>query len=87
MNLNFFDGMFGEMSMNYYSPYRRPDLLLNLSVYSNELSIVTFHASKYDMGISPLPQLIDGDHHCFYRTYEHADYNRHDLNNKLEVGK
>ncbi|XP_057866446.1 codeine O-demethylase [Cryptomeria japonica] len=51
------------------------------------LSIATFHAPSYDVELGPLHQLIDEDHPRLYKNYNHADYNRHYVTNKLNGKK
>ena len=54
---------------------------------TERLSVVTFHAPRFDADIGPLPQFIDDAHPCLYKTYKHAEYNRHYISNKLEGKK
>ncbi|GLJ26834.1 hypothetical protein SUGI_0524210 [Cryptomeria japonica] len=54
---------------------------------NERLSIVTFHAPSYDVELGPLPQFIDEDRPRLYKSYKHADYNRHYLTNKLNGKK
>ena len=54
---------------------------------TERLSVVTFHAPRFDAGIGLLPQFIDDAQPCLYRTYKHPEYKRHYISNKLEGKK
>ncbi|XP_010259688.1 PREDICTED: protein SRG1-like [Nelumbo nucifera] len=53
----------------------------------DRLSIVTFYAPSYEIELGPLPELVDDNHPCLYRTYYHGEYNRHYVTNKLQGKK
>ncbi|ERN16958.1 protein SRG1 [Amborella trichopoda] len=53
----------------------------------DRLSIVTFYAPSYNINIGPLPRFIDDKNLAKYRTYNHGDYSRYYVTNKLEGKK
>ncbi|OVA04329.1 Oxoglutarate/iron-dependent dioxygenase [Macleaya cordata] len=53
----------------------------------DRLSIVTFYAPSYEIDICPLPELIDVNQPCMYRRYNHGEYSKHYISNKLEGKK
>ncbi|XP_077218955.1 protein LATERAL BRANCHING OXIDOREDUCTASE 1-like [Tasmannia lanceolata] len=53
----------------------------------DRLSIVTFYAPRYDLELGPLPELVDETHPPMYRRYNHGEYSRHYVTNKLKGKK
>ncbi|KAK4775775.1 hypothetical protein SAY87_023736 [Trapa incisa] len=53
----------------------------------DRLSIVTFYAPSYEVELGPMPELVDEDNPCRYKRYNHGEYNKHYLANKLEGKK
>ncbi|KAE8736056.1 putative pentatricopeptide repeat-containing protein [Hibiscus syriacus] len=51
---------------------------------NDRLSIVTFYAPSYDIELSPMPELVDEKNPCRYRRYNHGEYNKHYVTNKLQ---
>ncbi|KAL5701139.1 Protein LATERAL BRANCHING OXIDOREDUCTASE 1 [Ranunculus cassubicifolius] len=52
--------------------------------HRDRLSIVTFYAPSYDIDLGPLPELIDENRPCMYRNYNHGEYSKHYVTNKLQ---
>ncbi|KAG9443738.1 hypothetical protein H6P81_015078 [Aristolochia fimbriata] len=50
----------------------------------DRLSIVTFYAPSYEIELGPLPEFVDKNHPRMYRRYNHGEYSRHYINNKLD---
>ncbi|XP_077239922.1 protein LATERAL BRANCHING OXIDOREDUCTASE 1-like [Tasmannia lanceolata] len=50
----------------------------------DRLSVVTFYAPSYEIELGPLPEFIDKNRPCKYRRYNHGEYSRHYITNKLE---
>ncbi|KAI3821966.1 hypothetical protein L1987_09545 [Smallanthus sonchifolius] len=53
----------------------------------DRLSIVTFYAPSYEVEIGPMQEMIDESNPCKYRRYNHGEYSRHYVTNKLEGKK
>ncbi|KAK1291350.1 Protein SRG1 [Acorus calamus] len=53
----------------------------------DRLSLVTFYAPSYDVELGPLPEFVDENRPCMYRKYNHGDYSRHYVTNRLEGKK
>ncbi|RZC52483.1 hypothetical protein C5167_020907 [Papaver somniferum] len=53
----------------------------------DRLSIVTFYAPSYEIELGPLPEFIDMTRPCMYRRYNHGEYSKHYVTNKLEGKK
>ncbi|XP_057959652.1 protein SRG1 [Malania oleifera] len=53
----------------------------------DRLSIVTFYAPSYETQISPIPELVDETNLPKYRTYNHGEYSKHYVTNKLQGKK
>ncbi|VFQ64662.1 unnamed protein product [Cuscuta campestris] len=54
----------------------------------DRLSIVTFYAPSYEIELGPLPGLVDQTHNPpKYKRYNHGDYSRHYVTNKLQGKK
>ncbi|KAF9604476.1 hypothetical protein IFM89_006798 [Coptis chinensis] len=50
----------------------------------DRLSIVTFYAPSYEIELGPLPELINDNRPCMYRKYNHGEYSKHYVTNKLQ---
>ncbi|KAF5207696.1 Dmr6-like oxygenase [Thalictrum thalictroides] len=55
--------------------------------HKDRLSIVTFYAPSYEIDLGPLPQLIDENRPCMYKNYNHGEYSKHYVTNKLQGKK
>lgn len=53
----------------------------------DRLSIVTFYAPSYDIEIGPMPELVDENEPCKYRSYNHGEYSKHYVSNRLQGKK
>lgn len=53
----------------------------------DRLSIVTFYAPSYDIDLGPMPELADENNPCKYRRYNHEEYSKHYVSNKLQGKK
>lgn len=53
----------------------------------DRLSIVTFYAPSYEMEIGPMQELVDENNLCKYRRYNHGEYSKHYVTNKLQGKK
>ncbi|XP_075476448.1 protein LATERAL BRANCHING OXIDOREDUCTASE 1-like [Primulina tabacum] len=53
----------------------------------DRLSIVTFYAPSYELEVGPLRELVDDKNPCKYRRYNHGDYSKHYVTNKLQGKK
>ncbi|KAK4405587.1 protein SRG1 [Sesamum angolense] len=53
----------------------------------DRLSIVTFYAPSYEIELGPLPELVDDKNPCKYRRYNHGEYSKHYVTNKLQGKK
>lgn len=53
----------------------------------DRLSIVTFYAPSYETELGPMPELLDENTPCKYRRYNHGEYSKHYVTNKLEGKK
>ncbi|PWA65801.1 2-oxoglutarate (2OG) and Fe(II)-dependent oxygenase superfamily protein [Artemisia annua] len=53
----------------------------------DRLSIVTFYAPSYDIEIGPMPEMVDERSPSKYRRYNHGEYSRHYVTNKLQGKK
>ncbi|KAK9079876.1 hypothetical protein SSX86_001549 [Deinandra increscens subsp. villosa] len=54
----------------------------------DRLSIVTFYAPSYDVEIGPIQKLVDDENNpSKYRRYNHGEYSRHYVTNKLQGKK
>ncbi|KAL5782320.1 hypothetical protein ACOSP7_007349 [Xanthoceras sorbifolium] len=54
---------------------------------SDRLSIVTFYAPSYAIEIGPMPEFVDENNQCKYRRYNHGEYSKHYVTNKLRGKK
>ncbi|MBA0871640.1 hypothetical protein Goshw_028507 [Gossypium schwendimanii] len=50
----------------------------------DRLSIVTFYAPSYDIELGPMAELVDEKNPCRYRRYNHGEYSKHYVTNKLQ---
>jgi len=53
----------------------------------DRLSIVTFYAPSYEIELGPIPELVDENNPCKYRTYNHGEYSKHYVTSKLQGKK
>ncbi|KAJ7980247.1 2-oxoglutarate (2OG) and Fe(II)-dependent oxygenase superfamily protein [Quillaja saponaria] len=53
----------------------------------DRLSIVTFYAPSYDVEIGPMRELVDENNPCKYRRFNHGEYSKHYVTNKLQGKK
>lgn len=53
----------------------------------DRLSIVTFYAPSYEVELGPVQELVDEDTPCMYRRYNHGEYSKHYVTNKLQGKK
>uniref|UniRef100_A0A6M2EGJ6 Fe2OG dioxygenase domain-containing protein n=1 Tax=Populus davidiana TaxID=266767 RepID=A0A6M2EGJ6_9ROSI len=53
----------------------------------DRLSIVTFYAPSYEIELGPIPELVDENNPCIYRTYNHGEYSKHYVTSKLQGKK
>ncbi|CAH9137186.1 unnamed protein product [Cuscuta epithymum] len=55
----------------------------------DRLSIVTFYAPSYEIELGPLPELVDESNNnpSRYRRYNHGEYSKHYVTNKLQGKK
>ncbi|OWM74096.1 protein SRG1 isoform X2 [Punica granatum] len=53
----------------------------------DRLSIVTFYAPSYEVELGPMAELVDENNPCKYKRYNHGEYNKHYITNKLEGKK
>ncbi|KAJ8770650.1 hypothetical protein K2173_021297 [Erythroxylum novogranatense] len=53
----------------------------------DRLSIVTFYAPSYEVELGPLAVLVDENNPCKYRRYNHGEYSKHYVSNKLQGKK
>ncbi|KAI7743650.1 hypothetical protein M8C21_023675 [Ambrosia artemisiifolia] len=53
----------------------------------DRLSIVTFYAPSYEVEIGPMKELVDESNPSKYRRYNHGEYSRHYVTNKLQGKK
>lgn len=53
----------------------------------DRLSIVTFYAPSYEVELGPMPELMDENNPCKYRRYNHGEYSKHYVTNKLQGKK
>ncbi|RWW76071.1 hypothetical protein BHE74_00015871 [Ensete ventricosum] len=54
---------------------------------SDRLSVVTFYAPSYDVELGPVPELVNDQQPCRYRRFNHGEYSRHYVTNKLQGKK
>ncbi|KAK8555810.1 hypothetical protein V6N13_069889 [Hibiscus sabdariffa] len=50
----------------------------------DHLSIVASYAPSYELELGPMAELVDEKSPCRYRRYNHGDYSKHYVNNKLQ---
>lgn len=50
----------------------------------DRLSVVTFYAPSYEIELGPLPEFINKNRPLRYRRYNHGEYSRHYVTNKLD---
>ncbi|KAK8491627.1 hypothetical protein V6N13_060860 [Hibiscus sabdariffa] len=50
----------------------------------DRLSIVTFYAPSYEVELGPMAELVDKKNPCRYKRYNHGDYSKHYVTNKLQ---
>ncbi|KAK6117362.1 hypothetical protein DH2020_048880 [Rehmannia glutinosa] len=53
----------------------------------DRLSIVTFYAPSYEIELGPIQELVDDKNPCKYRRYNHGEYSKHYVTNKLQGKK
>ncbi|KAJ1407624.1 Oxoglutarate/iron-dependent dioxygenase [Sesbania bispinosa] len=53
----------------------------------DRLSIVTFFAPSYEVELGPMPEFVDENNPCKYRRYNHGEYSKHYVTNKLQGKK
>ncbi|KAL3505758.1 hypothetical protein ACH5RR_031140 [Cinchona calisaya] len=53
----------------------------------DRLSIVTFYAPSYEIEIGPMTEMVDKNNPCKYRRYNHGEYSKHYVTNKLQGKK
>lgn len=53
----------------------------------DRLSLVTFYAPSYDIELGPLQEFVDDKNPCKYRNYNHGEYSKHYVTNKLQGKK
>ncbi|KAI5650710.1 hypothetical protein M9H77_36715 [Catharanthus roseus] len=53
----------------------------------DRLSIVTFYAPSYEIEIGPMDELVNEKNPSKYRRYNHGEYSKHYVTNKLEGKK
>ncbi|XP_030545671.1 protein SRG1 [Rhodamnia argentea] len=53
----------------------------------DRLSIVTFYAPSYDVELGPMEEFVDRSNPCKYRRYNHGEYSKHYVTNKLQGKK
>ncbi|KAK3189771.1 hypothetical protein Dsin_029332 [Dipteronia sinensis] len=53
----------------------------------DRLSIVTFYAPSYEIEMGPIPELVDENNPCKYKRYNHGEYSKHYVTNKLRGKK
>ncbi|KAM1086696.1 hypothetical protein ACFX2B_012177 [Malus domestica] len=53
----------------------------------DRLSIVTFYAPSYEIEVGPMAELVDENNPCKYRRYNHGEYSKHYVTNKLQGKK
>lgn len=53
----------------------------------DRLSIVTFYAPSYDIELGPMPELMDEKNPSKFRRYNHGEYSKHYVTNKLQGKK
>ncbi|XAR57104.1 Codeine 3-O-demethylase [Bertholletia excelsa] len=53
----------------------------------DRLSIVTFYAPSYDVELGPIPELLTETGTCKYRRYNHGEYSKHYVTNRLQGKK
>ncbi|XP_009369137.1 protein SRG1-like isoform X2 [Pyrus x bretschneideri] len=53
----------------------------------DRLSIVTFYAPTYEIEVGPMEELVDENNPCNYRRYNHGEYSKHYVTNKLQGKK
>ena len=54
---------------------------------TDRLSVVTFYAPSYDVELGPVPELVNDQQPCRYRRFNHGEYSRHYVTNKLQGKK
>ncbi|KAJ4845168.1 hypothetical protein Tsubulata_018454 [Turnera subulata] len=54
---------------------------------NDRLSIVTFYAPSYEVELGPMAELVDENKKCMYRRYNHGEYSKHYVTNKLQGKK
>lgn len=54
---------------------------------TDRLSIVTFYAPSYDIEIGPIAEFVNEKRPCKYRRYNHGEYSKHYVTNKLQGKK
>ncbi|KAL4592908.1 hypothetical protein LXL04_005915 [Taraxacum kok-saghyz] len=53
----------------------------------DRLSIVTFYAPSYEIEIGPMSEMVDENNPIKYRRYNHGEYSKHYVTNKLQGKK
>ncbi|KAL2470343.1 2-oxoglutarate (2OG) and Fe(II)-dependent oxygenase superfamily protein [Abeliophyllum distichum] len=53
----------------------------------DRLSIVTFYAPSYEIELGPMQELVNANNPCKYRRYNHGEYSKHYVTNKLQGKK
>ncbi|CAI9776249.1 unnamed protein product [Fraxinus pennsylvanica] len=53
----------------------------------DRLTIVTFYAPSYEIELGPIQELVNKNNPCKYRRYNHGEYSKHYVTNKLQGKK
>uniref|UniRef100_A0A5B7AEQ9 Fe2OG dioxygenase domain-containing protein n=1 Tax=Davidia involucrata TaxID=16924 RepID=A0A5B7AEQ9_DAVIN len=53
----------------------------------DRLSIVTFYAPSYEIELGPMTELVNENNPCKYRSYNHGEYSKQYVTNKLQGKK
>ncbi|RRT62653.1 hypothetical protein B296_00027709 [Ensete ventricosum] len=68
------------------APYKSVEHRAVTNRESDRLSLVTFYSPSYEIELGPVPEMVN-DKPCMYRRYNHGEYSRHYITNKLEGKK
>ncbi|KAF5752211.1 protein SRG1-like [Tripterygium wilfordii] len=53
----------------------------------DRLTIVTFYAPSYEIELGPISELVNERNPCKYRRYNHGEYSKHYVTNRLQGKK
>ncbi|KAL9274562.1 LATERAL BRANCHING OXIDOREDUCTASE 1-like protein [Drosera capensis] len=53
----------------------------------DRLSMVTFYAPSFEVELGPMTEFVDENNPCKYRRYNHGEYSKHYVTNKLQGKK